>query len=434
MDNEQIISSGKNNRIRIPELLVPAGNMERLETAIRYGADAVYLGGRELNLRAGASGFDFDELAKAAALAKEAKVKIYFCLNAFPRESHLATVKKHLDELVRLCDQGLGPDGLIVADPGVISLVIDKLPETPIHLSTQANTANSAAVEFWRKAGVNRVNLARETRKQEIADIAKNCPGMELEVFVHGAVCLALSGRCLLSSYLNDRPANLGQCTHPCRFEYRPMSMTVSEKTRPGEGLWEVREYQSQTHGGVAGYSAMFAPHDLCLLFQLEKLARMGVCAVKVEGRTKTASYLAQVTDAYRTALDTLATGNFNPKPGLPEVVNAATRPLSTNFFTDQPEVVALPPEKNQRRPILARVLEPLGNGRWRVAVKNRWSAESPFEILVPGLKRPRVEAGSYRFESTGEKKGEVHSGMEAELLSDHPDLSVGLMIRLANG
>ncbi len=431
MDNELTPVAGKGGTtISIPELLVPAGNMERLETAIRYGADAVYLGGRELNLRAGACGFGREELPVALDLAKKSGTKVYYCLNAFPREEHLPAVRSQLQHLADICVQGPGPDGLIVADPGVLTLAAELLPEIPLHVSTQANTANSAAVRFWQNAGATRVNLARETRAKEIQDIALICPDMELEVFVHGAVCLALSGRCLLSSYLNDRPANLGQCTHPCRFEYRPLSMTVAERTRPDQELWEVVEYDASKETG--GYSAMFAPHDLCLLMELESLTRMGVSAVKIEGRTKTASYLAQVTDAYRTALDTIASGNFDPRPGLPEVVNAATRPLSTHFFKGRPELVAHPPGKEDRKPVLARLLDKLESGRWRMAIKSRWNREMDVEILVPGLKRPRLAAGSYGLETEGEKRNEVHSGMEAELISDHPDLAAGLMIRLA--
>lgn len=226
----------------IPELLAPAGDMEKLETAILYGADAVYLGGDGLNLRAGAGGFSKEALAAGIAKAHASNVKVYYTLNVYPRESQMLQLHEQIEHLAEV-----RPDGIIAADPGVIRLLRRELPEIPVHVSTQANTSNSESVRFWRECGASRVNVARELRSQELMEMLAICrkqmPNMELEVFVHGAMCMAVSGRCYMSALLNDRPGNLGQCSHPCRYEYKPTSITFEERTRPGEELWEIREY-----------------------------------------------------------------------------------------------------------------------------------------------------------------------------------------------
>ena len=381
------------NNIYIPELLVPVGDMEKLETAILYGADAVYLGGDSLNLRAGAGGFTEDELAVGLGKARAAGVKVYFVLNVYPRESMLPQVRRYI-ELLR----ELKPDAVIAADPGVIRMLRRELPEVPVHVSTQANTSNSESVRFWRECGAKRVNVARELRSQELMEMLaitrKQMPNMELEVFVHGSMCMAISGRCYMSALLNDRPGNLGECSHPCRYEYKPTSVTFEERTRPGEALWEIREYdgdsgeefifendedefsfeplgdgETDTEKPIdpalslahdtGGWTKFFAAQDLCLLHYLEWFSRMKVASVKLEGRTKSSAYLAQVVDAYKTALTDISKGEFKAEKYLSELVNAATRPLTTGFFDpDQRRAIAMPPEEGEKRPVLARILE----------------------------------------------------------------------------
>lgn len=438
---------------RRPELLVPAGNMEKLQTAIAYGADAVYLGSGTMNLRAQAGGFAPDELGRALRLARVHGVRAYYLLNALPRQTHLAEVRAQLDALARLTARGQGPDALIVADPGVLRMARRTLPGMDLHLSTQANTANAEAALFWREAGVSRVNVAREMRAAELKDLLLACkrldPPMQVEVFVHGAQCMALSGRCYLSSYLNDRPANLGECTHPCRYDYQVRSLGVAERTREEETLWEVRQYwqEHDTTGQDAdaeratrqceGYSALFAAHDLCLLHYLDWMRRSGVAAVKVEGRTKSSSYLAQVTDAYATALRDLTRPGrtFAPEKYLAELVNAATRPLNTGFFdAGCQRVVAQPVEPEGARPVLARIVEALGPGRYQVDVKHRWHAkDDKVEILLPGLRRPALPAEEFGLESEeGLGLLEVHSGQSAVLYCDRPELTPGLFLRRA--
>jgi putative protease len=449
----------------IPELLAPAGDMEKLETAILYGADAVYLGGEGLNLRAGAGGFDRQALERAIQTAHKAGVKVYYTLNVYPRQSHMNAVREQIDTLGEL-----KPDAIIAADPGVIRLLRRELPEIPVHISTQANTSNVEAVRFWRENGARRVNVARELRSSELGEMLDACrkqmPTMELEVFVHGSMCMAVSGRCYMSALLNDRPGNLGQCSHPCRYEYRPVSMTFEERTRPGEKLWEMREYEnpfsedftfdapeefafsSPDNDGPAAqppadralsaaldtdnWTKFFAAEDLCLLHYLEWFRGMKVASLKLEGRTKSSAYLAQVVDAYKTALNHAATGRFQPELYLSELVNAASRPLTTGFFDPANRgVIAQPPDETEKRPVLARILSPLAQGRWLVQTKARWTSAEPVEILVPGLIRPQISAEDYGLvNDTGEAVDTSHPGQRAIFICDHPEIKSGMFIR----
>ncbi|WP_419786097.1 peptidase U32 family protein [Pseudodesulfovibrio sp.] len=448
----------------VPELLAPAGDMEKLETAILYGADAVYLGGDSLNLRAGAAGFSWPELEQGIRIAHAAGVRVYFTLNVYPRESMLRHVHEHIDMLGEL-----RPDGVIAADPGVIRLLRRELPDIPIHVSTQANTSNSESMRFWSEYGAKRVNVARELRSQELFEMLavarKELPGMELEVFVHGAQCMAVSGRCYLSAMLNDRPGNLGECSHPCRYEYKPVSMTFEERTRPGEPLWELRDYAPEDSGddfsfdsddefsfdlasdvpegevaepGLAealrtgGWSKLFAAQDLCLIHYLEWFARMRVAAVKLEGRTKSSAYLAQVVDAYKSALRSIQKGEFRPEPYLSELVNAASRPLTTGFFDpDRRGAIAMPPDESEKRPVLARILGPAGDGRWNIQTKSRWITSLDMELLIPGLVRPRISPEDYGVENDLGMGLEIsHPGQLAVLICDHPEIKPGMFIR----
>ncbi|BCS88916.1 peptidase U32 family protein [Pseudodesulfovibrio sediminis] len=446
----------------IPELLAPAGDMEKLETAILYGADAVYLGGEGLNLRAGAGGFDKTSLTKGIALARAAGVQVYYTLNVYPRESHMAQVREQIETLGEL-----KPDAVIAADPGVIRLMRRELPEIPVHVSTQANTSNSESVRFWRENGARRVNVARELRAAELNEMLsvtrKQMPNMELEVFVHGAMCMAISGRCYMSALLNDRPGNLGECSHPCRYEYKPSSVTFEERTRPGQEMWEIREYGNETDAEFTfesddefafeapqpetdapadealsealdtdGWTKFFAAEDLCLLHYLEWFSRMKVASVKLEGRTKSSAYLAQVVDAHRTALNDIATGKFQAEKYLPELVNAATRPLTTGFFDpDKRGIIAAPPEPGEKKPVLARILEPAGDSKWLIQTKARWTTSENMQLLIPGMIRPTITPQDYGVENDQGLKLDVsHPGQKGVLICDHPEIKPGMFIR----
>jgi U32 family peptidase len=398
------------------ELLAPGGGLKQIQTALLYGADAVYVGD-SLSLRAKACGFTPEELDQALRLAHGRGARLYYCLNILAREIHLREIAERIERVA-----AAGVDAIIAADPGVVRLVRRLAPEVPIHLSTQANTTNSESVAFWQEQGVSRVNLARELDLREIRSIARAAGGVETEVFVHGAMCLAVSGRCLLSAYLTGRSANLGLCAHPCRYEYRPVRMQVEEKTREGRDLWEAMEGE--------GYSALLAPEDLCLLPYLAWFLRVGVSALKIEGRTKSPGYLAPVVDAYRTALDDLKAGRFRWREYLREVSLGATRELATGFFLPgRRRQIARSAMPGERNPVLACLEGPAGVDAWSVSVLSRWEQGIPVQILLPGLKRPLVQEYTLEKED-GVRVATAHSGTRVILRSGDPMLREGLFVR----
>ena len=397
--------------MRIPELLLPCGDMESLETALLYGADAVYLGADGPNLRAGAAGFAGTGLARATQLARAAGVRVYVCLNASPREQDMPLVRQGLEQAVLA-----QADGLIVADPGVARLCLREAPQLPLHISTQANTRNSEGLAFWRDLGATRANLARECAAREVAALARArdacLPGFELEIFAHGAQCMALSGRCGMSVHMVERGVNetgrtasMGACAHPCRYEYRLQSV-VEERKRIGTEAWEVLERWTDTPAapGEAPWVQYFAPQDLCLLWHASWLARLGIDALKIEGRTRSSSYLAVVADAWRFALSSLETGNFQPRLALAELRHAATRSLTTGLFGADPrrEIPGLDRLAPRRVPMLRFISPAKGDGSaWNVELKGTLHTKRPegLTLILPGFKRPVLVPGSFRLE-----------------------------------
>jgi U32 family peptidase len=317
--------SGKGRTL--PELLAPAGTFEKMVTAIHYGADAVYLGGSRYSLRAKAGNFDDESMAGAVAYARERGVKVYVTVNIFAHQEDLAGLDDYLLFLGKL-----KVAGLIVADPGVFALAGRILPAMPRHLSTQANVTNSAAASFWLAQGASRLNLARELSLAEIGAIRREVAG-ELEVFVHGALCISYSGRCLLSSYLTGRDANQGNCAHPCRFRY-----VLQEEKRPGQ-YFPVEEDERGSY--------IFNAKDLCLLDSLPRLVATGVDSLKIEGRMKSIFYVGGVVRVYRAALDYLAglaeeawrepEAITMPAAFLEEIGRTGTRGMSENFLYHPP-------------------------------------------------------------------------------------------------
>jgi U32 family peptidase len=274
---------GEYRRLK-PELLAPAGSLEKCRIAFLYGADAVYVGGKEHSLRGYARNLHHEELAEACHLAHSQGKRLYVTVNAFTRESDLRTLPTYLQVL-----QDLHVDGMIVSDPALLLLAKRWAPSVPLHLSTQTNTTNSLSVSFWQSQGIRRVNLARELTFEELREIRK-VAGIELEVFVHGAMCISFSGRCLLSAFLNRRSANRGLCTQPCRWSYR-----LVEEKRPGQYF----PLEEDAHG-----SYILNSKDLRLLDHLGRLMALGIHAFKIEGRMKGPFYLASVIRAYRQAID----------------------------------------------------------------------------------------------------------------------------------
>lgn len=285
----------------LPELLAPAGTLEKLQTAIRYGANAVYLGGKAYSLRAHAGNFMDDDLAAAIKYAHSHGVKVYVTVNAFAHHRDLAGLPAYLHTL-----REAAADALIIADPGVLAVARRSVPELPIHLSTQANVTNLEAARFWVGQGVKRLNLARELSLDEIREIRAATPA-ELELFTHGALCISYSGRCLLSLYLTGRDANQGDCAHPCRYRYR-----LEEEKRPGQ-FFPVEEDSRGTY--------IFNAKDLCLLQRLPELIAAGADSLKLEGRMKSVYYVGAIVRLYRAALD------YWQEHGMPALGETATLP-----------------------------------------------------------------------------------------------------------
>jgi U32 family peptidase len=310
--------------IRKPELLAPAGNMEKLKVAVRYGADAVYLGGKAFGLRNLAGNFTVDELKEAVSYAHDHGVKVYLTVNLFPGNDDIEALEKYLDEIT-----DIDIDAYIAADPGVVALIREMFPERIIHLSTQANTTNWRSANFWGSQGVKRVNLAREMPLAEIRQTAARCGEMELEVFIHGAMCISYSGRCLLSSAMTGRDANKGECTQPCRWNY-----AIVEETRPGE-YFPIQEDSSGTF--------IFNSKDLCLIEHLPDLVQSGVHSLKIEGRMKGIYYAASVIRIYRAALDSYCADpdGYALKPEwLEELSKVSHRGYTTGFLLGRPRDV----------------------------------------------------------------------------------------------
>lgn len=321
------IESGNARIPRMPELLAPAGNYEKLITAVHYGADAVYLGGKRYSLRAKAGNFSSGKMREGIEYAHAHGVKVYVTVNILAHNEDLEGLPEYLREL-----QDMQADGVIISDPGIVRIARAEAPRLAIHLSTQANVTNSAAASFWLEQGVVRLNLARELSLSEIVGIRKRVEG-ELEVFVHGALCISYSGRCMLSSYMTGRDANQGNCAHPCRYSY-----ALVEEKRPGQ-YFPVEEDERGTY--------IFNAKDLCLLEMLPRLLAAGVDSLKIEGRMKSIFYVGGVVRVYRAALDYLkslpAAVWANPEririPGefMEELLRTGTRGNTRNFMSERP-------------------------------------------------------------------------------------------------
>lgn len=314
-------------KLVMPELLAPAGNYEKLLTAVHYGANAVYLGGKRFSLRAKAGNFDDEEMRQGVKYAHEHGVKAYVTVNIIAHNRDLAGLDEYLISL-----KNMNVDGIIISDPGILSYALRIVPDLPIHLSTQANVTNHASASFWINQGAVRLNLARELSLEEIKEIRGKVAG-EIEVFVHGALCISYSGRCMLSHYMTDRDANQGSCAHPCRFSY-----ALLEEKRPGE-YFPVEEDERGTY--------IFNSKDLCLVDMLPQLVAAGVDSLKIEGRMKSIFYVGGVVRVYRAALDYLAQLPIEawedpakihmPKEFMDEIQKTGTRGTTENFINERP-------------------------------------------------------------------------------------------------
>ncbi len=358
---------------RRPELLIPASCLEVLRTAVIYGADAVYIGGEAFGLRAKAKNFSMEDMAAGIAFAHEHGVKVYVTANILAHNEDLEGVRHYFEEL-----REIGPDALIISDPGVFAIAKEVLPEMELHISTQANNTNYGTYRFWHQLGAKRVVSARELSLQEIRQIRDNIPeDLEIETFIHGAMCISYSGRCLLSNFLTGRDANQGACTHPCRWKY-----AVMEESRPGQYL-PIEENERGTF--------IFNSKDLCMIEHIPDLFAAGIDSFKIEGRMKTALYVAAVARTYRRAMD-----DFKKDPALyeanmewykAEIGKCTTRQFTTGFFYGKPTADMQIYDANtytQEMIYLGITGEVREDGFFALEQKNKFSVGEEIEIMKP--------------------------------------------------
>ncbi|MCI8583078.1 MAG: U32 family peptidase [Dorea sp.] len=357
---------------RHPELLIPASSLEVLKTAVIFGADAVYIGGEAFGLRAKAKNFSSEDMRVGIAFAHEHDVKVYVTVNILAHNQDLPGVREYLKEL-----KEMSPDALIIADPGIFEMAREICPEIERHISTQANNTNYAAYRFWWEQGAKRVVSARELSLEEIREIRENIPEeMEIESFIHGAMCISYSGRCLLSNYFTGRDANQGACTHPCRWKY-----AVVEETRPGEYM-PVYENERGTF--------IFNSKDLCMIEYIPELAEAGIDSLKIEGRMKTALYVATVARTYRKALDDYARSPETYRKNMPwyleQISNCTYRQFTTGFYFGKPDENTQIYDSNTyvREYIYLGIVGEIKEGLYRIEQRNKFSVGEEIEIMKP--------------------------------------------------
>lgn len=359
--------------MKIPELLVPAGSLEVLRIAVIYGADAVYIGGEAFGLRAKAKNFSLEEMRAGVSFAHAHGVKVYVTANILAHNDDLAGVYAYFEEL-----KTVGMDALIISDPGVFGIARQVLPDVDVHISTQANNTNYATFLFWHGLGAKRVVSARELSLEELKEIRAHIPDdLEIETFIHGAMCISYSGRCLLSNYFTGRDANRGACTHPCRWKY-----ALVEETRPGEYL-PVYENERGTY--------LFNSKDLCMIGHLPELLSAGIDSFKIEGRMKTALYVATVARTYRRAIDDCVRSPEEYRANLPwyleQIAGCTYRQFTTGFFFGKPDEKAQIYDSStyvREYTYLGIVSGVNAQGLYGIEQRNKFSVGETIEVMKP--------------------------------------------------
>lgn len=354
-----------------PELLVPASSLEVLKVAVFYGADAVYIGGEAFGLRANAKNFSFIDMKEGITFAHKYGAKVYVTANILAHNQDLDGVREYFQEL-----KEIGPDALIISDPGIFSIAKEVLPDMELHISTQANNTNYATYQFWHQQGAKRVVSARELSLKEIKEIREHIPqDMEIETFIHGAMCISYSGRCLLSSFLTGRDANQGACTHPCRWKY-----ALVEESRPGEYM-PVFENERGTY--------IFNSKDLCMIEHIPELLEAGIDSFKIEGRMKTALYVAAVARTYRLAIDDCLKDQEYYKSRLPfykeEIAKCTYRLFTTGFFFGKPNEETQIYDNNtymKEYTYLGMIGKREENGLYKIEQKNKFCVGEEIEAM----------------------------------------------------
>ena len=356
-----------------PELLIPASSLEVLKTAVMFGADAVYIGGEAFGLRAKAKNFSMEEIREGIAFAHTHDVKVYITANILAHNGDLSGVRAYFEEL-----KEIRPDALIISDPGVFMIAREVCPEIDIHISTQANNTNYGTYQFWHQLGARRVVTARELSMAELKEIREKAPAdLEMETFIHGAMCISYSGRCLLSNYFTGRDANRGACTHPCRWKY-----AIVEETRPGEYM-PVYENERGTY--------IFNSKDLCMIEHIPELIDSRIDSFKIEGRMKTALYVATVARTYRKAIDDYLESpelyRENMDWYLDQISNCTYRQFTTGFFFGKPDESAQIYDNNtyvKEYTYLGIIGECTADGLYRIEQRNKFSVGEQIEIMKP--------------------------------------------------
>ena len=376
---------------KIPELMVPANNLKILKYAVNYGADAVYVGGKKFNLRSIRGNFSLDELVEGVKYSHSKGVKLYLTLNSSVHENEVSELKRYIQDL-----KSIDLDGIIIADLGVMDIIKDIIPGAKIHISTQTSITNHFGVKVAEKLGASRVNLARELSFNDLKAIRKKSQ-LEIEVFVHGALCISYSGRCMLSKYMAGRDANKGECAHSCRWKYYLMEEQRSNL------FFQIQQDANGTY--------IYNSRDLCLLSELDKLYIAGIDSIKIEGRMKTESYVSLVTWVYRKALDCIAEGSFTDRKKdylLHELDKASHRNFTKGFMfsTDKKELLE---NDNvgyiKKYTFVGTVIEKKSQyGEPVIGIRNQLNKDSELDILQPGKKPQKHKIDKILMASNGEE------------------------------
>ena len=402
--------------VRRPELLCPAKDLEVLKTAVLFGADAVYIGGEAYGLRAKARNFSPKDMEEGIRYAHERGVKVYVTANILAHERDLAGAAEYFRELERL-----RPDAVLVADPGMFLLAKENCPDVEIHISTQANNTNHGTFRFWKELGASRVVCARELSMEEIAEIRRELtdpatgrPSMEMEAFVHGAMCISYSGRCLLSNYFTGRDANHGECTHPCRWKY-----AVAEESRPGEYL-PIEENERGTF--------IFNSRDLCMIEYIPELVKAGVDSFKIEGRMKTALYVAAVARTYRMAIDDYLESEEKYRQNIPlymeEIRKCTYRRFTTGFYFGRPNEDSMVYDSNTyvSEAVWLGIAEDVReDGRILITQRNKFCTGDEIEIMKPDGRDIPCRVLSIQTEAGEEAMSAPHPKEKLYILLDRP-------------
>ncbi|HAV90238.1 U32 family peptidase [uncultured Eubacterium sp.] len=391
-----------------PELLCPASSLEVLKTAVNFGADAVYIGGEVYGLRAKAKNFSHEDMIEGVKYAHAHNVRVFVTANILAHNADLAGVRKYFEEL-----KEVGMDALIIADPAIFTIAKEVLPDTEIHISTQANNTNYGTFNFWWNLGAKRVVTARELSLKEIKEIRDNIPeDMEIETFVHGAMCISYSGRCLLSSFMTGRDSNKGACTHPCRWQY-----AVVEEKRPGEYM-PIYENERGTY--------IFNSKDLCMIEHIPELIMSGVDSLKIEGRMKTALYVATVARTYRMAIDDFFEDPLKYKENIPKYVELMSqgiyRQYTTGFFFGKPDENSQVYDKNDYEhsyTYLGIIGDVDEDGMCHFEQRNKFSVGDEIEVMKPDGRDIKIKVSKMMDEEGNEVESAPHPKQKLKVYLD---------------